>query len=250
MLFDFQGQFHVYSFPLWYSSHILGMILTFASTTILALTLVSAESAFFGNSFAKDKKVLLRGVFVLFVVVNLTHSVLVGWKIYDHLLFSLACNCLSVFLQFVVGLFFLVTKSRMLGSIQEMAKRSIASNDQKLFSAQRRDLMRLLSFLYFAGICMFSYEALVIVRSVFELVGSVQVVLFVTSFAQLFNTCTGIFQVLSLPDCPSSGRFATACRSPPVVPTGPSSSRRHSSILISKGIDMEALLLAQQRLNS
>jgi hypothetical protein len=255
LLIDFQGQFHILSHPVWYSGLILSIMLTFTSTSILALTLVSAEAAFFGERFARDRNLVLYVVFALFMAISVTNMVCFGWRIYDNALVPLVGHTSCAFLQFAVGMFFLFTKSRILHSIEVMASTNVSSQNNDLLKAQKRDLHRLVSFLFFASVSMIIYEILYVLRSVFEVVGMFEAMIFVSHFGQICNVCTGIFQVLSLPRFPVSVNVSKSRGSARntngggyMETTNPLSSRRKSSIFVKA--DADVMMMFNNRQNA
>eukprot|EP00475_Leptophrys_vorax_P037029 TRINITY_DN63331_c0_g1_i1.p1 TRINITY_DN63331_c0_g1~~TRINITY_DN63331_c0_g1_i1.p1 ORF type:complete len:461 (+),score=86.81 TRINITY_DN63331_c0_g1_i1:174-1556(+) len=193
---DFMGQVHVFPLPVWFIAYMWGFLFNFLSTFVLAKALLNAEAAVRGVQFEKSRSVVLNISFAMFFALSLIATILLGFDVFYTDVITLPLNASMFLFQAIVGGHFLLSKRRVLILLQA----SVAVKENSTID-NVHDLERMSFFLFLSGAFMLSYFlSNIIVTLLVKSLGSTAAVIYGALFSSIFNSLSGLCQVLSLPE--------------------------------------------------
>eukprot|EP00475_Leptophrys_vorax_P011913 TRINITY_DN1837_c0_g1_i7.p1 TRINITY_DN1837_c0_g1~~TRINITY_DN1837_c0_g1_i7.p1 ORF type:complete len:335 (+),score=72.30 TRINITY_DN1837_c0_g1_i7:448-1452(+) len=192
---DFVGQFHLLPLPIWFNLMMWSYLFTVTSTFILAKAMLSAEAMVRHEKFERKRSILLNLIFGAFFLINSVVNVLVGCEVYFTVTVVAISTVSLILFQIVLATHFLVAKRRMLNLLSiGVMSRDVVQLDQV------KNLRRMSFYMYISGFLILGYLLSMVVPAVGNSLGSIEIVIYSNFFAVIFNSLTGLSQVLSLPE--------------------------------------------------
>jgi hypothetical protein len=196
-VFDFAGQLHIFSCPLWFGFLMTTNLLTYAGTHISLLNVLEAEAMLEGRGKLPTKKRrFLNSIFGAFVGMNMCCFILIGWLILYHPLFPAIQGLSFFFFELIIGIMFVRKKHKIIKLVRLYGTERVSG---LLLIEQKSEIDRMTYFLALGGFLMLGYVASVPVSSIGVYLGSPEIFTCSLLVGETLTTLIGLSHLLALP---------------------------------------------------